>query len=492
MKKKPKKKPEMTTEDRLYQEMIEAEALVEAYEKDNLIEIFNTEKMPANPPQAELLEAWTERKYKIFTYTGSNRLGKTTILSVVCISLMAGKWLWSGEKIWFPHSHSRKLRIVGQDWEKHVKTVLTPELRKWWPANRPVKIKKNQVGAEALWTDLITGSTLEIVSNKQEAELHEGWYGDFIGYDEPPKRDIRVANSRGLIDRLGRELFCMTLLKEAWVDREIIKARNEDGSPDRTVFNVHGVISDNIGYGITEEGVEQYAKALTEDQKKARLDGIPSYMQGLIYPQFKREVHLKPRFVIPTHWVVDIAIDIHPRVRQAVLFMATNPQGLRYLIDEIWEYGDGTWLGDEIVRRINRGAYRINRIVIDPLSKGDANQEGGTTFSKIANVLARHDLVLGVASKDKASGFLEVKTNLKSPNDEPTLFIFDDLTVTTMEIEGYMYLDKGENKGKPMDKDDHFMENLYRLCLLNTQYSSPEEDNVQEWQGPTSTGRYTV
>ena len=86
----------------------------------------------------------------------------------------------------------------------------------------------------------------------------------------------------------------------------------------------------------------------------------------------------------------------------------------------------------------------------------------------------------------------KVKTNLMSPNGEPTMFFFEDLVRTIMEIEGYMYMDKGDDKGKPQDKDDHFCENLYRLCLLNTQYIPPEEEYEEEWEDDKPAGRYTV
>ena len=76
------------------------------------------------------------------------------------------------------------------------------------------------------------------MSNNQDSDVFEGWDGDLIVWDEPPKRNIRVACARGLIDREGRELYNMTLLKEAWISQEVIKATNEDGSPDkRLVLN---------------------------------------------------------------------------------------------------------------------------------------------------------------------------------------------------------------------------------------------------------------
>lgn len=438
----------------------------ETYKEANLIEFFNR----PNPKQRLLLDAWKNPQYKIFTFTGGNRMGKTTIGSIICFSVMFGYWPWDGERIDFPHSRPRRVRLVGQDWEKHVKTVVEPALHKWWPKSRPKKTSKNNVGAEAFWKDLATGSTLEIMSNKQESDMFEGWDGDLVYYDEPCRRDIRVANARGLVDRKGRELFCMTLLKEAWIDQEVIRARTEDGRPDLTVFNVHGNIYDNVGYGIDQEGVDQFKKALKPEEIQARLHGVPSYMSGLVLPQFNRQMHLVERFRIPINWPVDVAIDIHPRKQQAVLFMATDPRNDRYVFWEIWEHGDGPYIAEQIVRVIKYYGLRANRFVIDPLAKGDLNMQN-TTFDKIAAVLARYGWVLEIASKDKQSGIIEVKTHLKGPNNRPSLFIFDDLIRTIVEIEGWMY---DAETQKPQKENDDMMENLYRLCLLDTEYVDPD------------------
>ena len=435
-----------------------------SYRTDNLIEFFDR----PNPLQAKLLKAWEDPSYKVFTFTGGNRIGKTTIGGIIAIATCIGFYPWNGQELIFPHRKPRKIRYIGQDWERQIKAVVIPELEKWWPKKRLLKKKKNSIGIEATWKDEKTGSTIEVLSNGQDSELHEGWSGDLIIYDEPPKRDIRVANARGLIDRKGRELFCMTLLKEAWVDREVIKAVNEDtGRPDLSVFNVHGDIYENIGYGITKEGVRQFAKTLTEDEKDARLRGIPSYMSGLVYPKYDRATHLVERFQIPLDWIVDVAIDIHPRAPQAILFCATAPNGARYLINEIWAHGDGTWVGQEIVRCARMSQYRIGTIIVDPLAKGDSNNPN-TVFDKIAWELWQYGHTLNTASKDKNSGILEVKKHLHGPNQEPSIYIFDDMVRTIMEIEGYMY---DKETQKPKKEDDHMMENLYRLLLLNTEWT---------------------
>jgi len=300
-------------------------------------------------------------------------------------------------------------------------------------------------------------------------------------YDEPPRRDIRVAAARGLIDRGGFELYACTLLKEAWVAQEIIKARLPDGRPDPSVYNVHATIEDNIGYGITRENVDQFAKMLTEDEKDARLRGVPSYMSGLVYPQFQRDIHLKPRFRVPLDWPVDIAIDTHPRKPHSVLFMATSPRGFKYCIHEIREHGDGKSIAESVVRLVQWGVYRVNKVIIDPLSKGDSN-ETDTTFEKASDVFARHGMYLETASKNKDAGILSVKEYLKSENNEASLFFFDDLVYTIKEIEGLMWeVDPNSEKEKAQKVDDDMMEDLYRLILLGTEYTravEAEEDEV--------------
>jgi len=264
-----------------------------------------------------------------------------------------------------------KVRWIGPDWEKGIKGIIVPEIKKNWPKDIPVESKKNHIGVEAYWNDPNGMFQLEIMSNMSESDVFEGWSGHLIVWDEPPKRANRVAAARGLIDVNGRELFCMTLLKEAWINKDVIKATLkatlEDGTPDPSVFNVHGEIQDNVGYGLTQKGVDEFAKKLTNEEKDARLKGVPSYLTGLVL-NLDREIHVKKRFDIPHHYMVNIAIDIHPSKPQHVLFQAIDPNNNKFLIFEIVGHGDGDWVGNEIVKKIDRYKLRVHRIIIERLS----------------------------------------------------------------------------------------------------------------------------
>lgn len=447
------------------------------YIRENRLEFFSGKGlMEPNPLQAKLLGAWKKPEKKVFLITGGNRIGKTTINTIITFSVLFGKFLWNNEEIPFPHSLPRKVRYIGQDWEKHIQQVVVPTLHKWWPLNRGLTTKKNNVGAETYWVDEQTGGTLEVMSNKQEPELHEGWEGDLVVYDEPPRRSIRVANARGLVDRCGRELFGATLLNEAWISREVINARNPDGTPDTSVFHVNGVIWDNLNYGLTEEGIKQFAKTLDENGKQARLFGIPSYMSQLVYPQFNRDLHIKKRpKALPLDWILDIAIDFHPSKPWAVLFIATDSRGFKYIVDEIHENGSWKAIGEQIIRCVKRMELRVNQIIIDPLSKGDPqsdlNEE--SVFEKMQGLFRAYGYSLHVASKDKDGGIHIVQNLLMSENEMPVLFFMNNLKRVIYEIEGYMT----DENGKPLKEDDDMMENLYRLALLDTQYVAPEDED---------------
>ena len=433
------------------------------YQQDNAIEYFTR----PNPPQRKLLEAWGKEQYKVFTFTGANRIGKTTIATIIGIATMRGFWPWDNTPLVFPHKDPRKIRYIGQAWETHIKTVVEPALKRWWPKAVPVETKKNNQGIDAVWRDKKTGSTLEILSNNQDSDTFEGWEGDLVIYDEPPSRDNRIACARGLVDRRGRELFVATLLKEAWIHREIIRMKDADGRPDPSVFNVHAEIDENIGFGLTQEGVDQFDKSLRADERQARLKGIPSYMSTLVWGKFDREVHIKEDFKIPLDWIVDVQIDFHPAKPWYIQFLATDKRNFKYVCHEIVEKGNPKYIAEKIIRHFKQNMLRPGVIQIDPLAKGDPNADDDTVYEKLFNIFASHGFVLETASKDKENGITAINDWLLTENEMPCLFFFRSCKHTIQQVEDYMY---DPDTLKPSKEDDDMCECLYRHGLLNTQW----------------------
>lgn len=444
-----------------------------SYVEKNRLLFFNK----PNPAQAQLLEAWEDETYKVFTFTGANRIGKTTIGVILALSVVFGRYLWKDTPVVGINQRlPRRVRYVGQGWETHIKAVVEPMIRMWWPATRPVETRKNNQGVDYVWKDALTGSTLELMSNSQESSVFEGWAGDLVVYDEPPRRDVRVACARGLIDRRGRELFCATLLKEAWLHREVVKAVTPDGRADGSVFNINSDISVNVGFGLSQEGVDQFSKTLSESEKEARLHGKPSYMATLVCPRFNRTVHVKDRFKVPVDWVVDVSIDFHPSKPWAVVFLATARNQLKYVVHEIQMHGNPTALADEIIRVCKTHTLRIGRITIDPLAKGGEDNQIDV-YSQVSDRLAAHGYLLETASKDKDVGISILNSLLFTENEMPGLYFFRDCVNTITQLEDWMY---DPETFKPSKEKDDFCECLYRLALLNTEWFDEQSLRVED------------
>jgi len=453
-------------------------------------------------------------------YTGgliNHNSAKTTTWVWLAIATMFGYYPWdSSIKLKFPHKQPRKIRVVGQDWGVHIKTVVVPALEEWWPKSRKVEKKKNNEGIDYFWKDVKTGSTLEIMSNGQRADLFEGWNGDLVIDDEPSSREIRVACARGLVDRSGREYFGMTLLKEAWVQKEVVRATNEDGTPDTSVFGVNADILNNVSvcnecgdyidrfedrdtgtvgicpkcgevtnykrFGLTMDGVRQFEKTLSPDEREARLRGKPSYLSSLIW-NIDRRIHIKPRFKngIPLDWIIDVLIDFHPSKPWAISFYATEPRGFHWQVAEIWDHGNSKAMAERILKVLIDNSLRVGGIWIDPLAKGDVNSgyTDETVFQIMSDVFASHDIYLQVASKDKDNGIKLVEEMLMSENEMPSLFFFSDLKKSIEQIENYVIDPKTL---KPSKVEDDFCENLYRYALINRQWEEEVEDGTEYYR----------
>ena len=237
--------------------------------RDNKADLFNTSDLPANPKQREILLSWNDMGKSIFSFTGANRSGGTVLGTILSMATLFGEWPWNGEKLNFHHNQPRKVRIVGMNW-RHVELILVPTMEAWWPEDRPFKSKKNQMGVIANWTDVKTGSVLEFISSNSGIDQFEDWQGDLVYYSGIPRREVRIACALGLVPLMGKEFFASHVTGvRPWFSQDVLN------SLSTKVFNVHVSIRDNVGYGLTEEGVSQFEAMLTAEEKMERIDGIP-------------------------------------------------------------------------------------------------------------------------------------------------------------------------------------------------------------------------
>lgn len=405
---------------------------------------------------------------KLRCFLGGNRSGKTTAGAIETISYALG------ERPFYPISSPfrytgkpAKIRIWGEDYTNHIGQVIVPKLKEWIPKNKIISTKKNQQGIPTYWEikHLEGVSTIEILSYEQDPSKAEGWDGDLVWYDEPPPRGHFIASERGLIDRRGRSLITMTPIKEAWIYDEIYL--QSDGKR----YSVFIVDMDENPY-LSEEDKQAFLDKLTDEEKTARKEGKFQHLTGLIYKEFNPQYHVIEPFELKEEdysWYE--AVDPHPRTPHAVLWLAVARDGTKYVVDEYFKHGTVEELARDIYTK--RRGKRIVRGIIDPISVG-LDPITGTTLQK---ELLDRGLFYEEASKDLTAGILRVKQALTLRNGRSEIYFFSTCERTLWEIKRYIWdewkgtsKDTRDPKPKPKDKDDHMMECLYRLLLLEPQF----------------------
>lgn len=465
-----------------------ADNLIRKYEESNKLLFFGHPgkghlgkygKWEPTRPQNLALKEFTNPIRETILYEGGNRGGKTFLLTCLSLAALKGYFPWEPKEnqgwLWklFGWKPPISIRIVGQDWKKHIAGVLVPRMDELIPDSWGLEASKMGELATSQYYDPEFHGKISIVSNNSESSDLEGWEGHFCCYDEPPTRENRVACARGLADHNGKEFFSMTLLKEPWIENEVMNAVDEEGNADLGVYTVHTTIYDNKGHGLNQAGIDSFSKKLTEEEKKVRLLGESVFKAGKILniDKAKHVMDATPEDIRP-HWLIDVQVDYHPSKPQFILFLATDESNFKYVCHTIMGHGDGLWIADQIVKARNRYCMRIEAVYADPLSKSGGLNFAETEYDKMERGLAKFNLPLYSAGKLKASkedGIIRVNSMLNTLNKMVQLKFFKTCGYAIKQCMGWM----NDDQGKPSKVDDDYPECLYRACLLDTEYYPP-------------------
>lgn len=405
-----------------------------------------------------------------------NRFGKS---HMGCAEDVA--WLL-GERYWYPPQHpARKTPrkppvkglVVTTNLEK-VEEVWTGSTGKLWqmlPRFAVARTSKSHTGV-TVRVELKNGSTLQFYTVKQwlvDPFSAESVDYDFIHVDEPCPRDLFVGVSRGLLDRGGYVWFTLTPLTEPWIVDEF--ARRSDA------VMITGSTYDNPF--LTPGDIAEFERLLTEDERQCRIHGLPLHLAGLVYKEFDPSVHIlrdPPWDKPPRDWPIYVAIDPHPRTPHAVLFCTVSPFGKRYYYYDMFVHcgiealvkGDPAH-GVEGILPFLEGRRPV-WTKMDPLGFIEDPEDGNS----MAEEAARAGLVCEKATKALAQGILHVKQELlkRDIHGKPMIYFHPNARRTLWEIQRWCW---DERSNKPVDEDDHMMENLYRLELSGPRWIEPDK-----------------
>jgi hypothetical protein len=450
-------------------------------------------------PHFHQMEFFKQAGIKRKAVFSGNRWGKSTagIIESICWCIGYRPFFEEGNEFrtkGIP-DHGVKGLIIGADWDK-VEEIFTAEgksdaaaddetigklwkyLPKWAIDGKPHRTQKgviDRVNIISKIGDRIRRSVLyfdTVKSFKNSGLSMESSDWDFIHLDEPVPEDLWKAASRGLIDRNGSSWWLLTPLSELWMYNEMVE-KAESGSKNHW-YSVREMDDNPL---LTKEAKELYLEGLTEEERQCREKGVPLALGRMVYGNFNKSEHeivgvpfgwrkemvavdtdegnfifeiIKPPY---DQYVVCYAIDPHPQTPHAVIFLAISQSHI-IVWGEIFKKVRMKTLS-AIIKAYVEGT-RLTYTLCDSLAWQEDPETGRCLLDSM------HDAGLDPtkATKAKSSGIIDTRDMIGGSKGKK-FRVLSGCRETLREFSIYAF-DKDD---KPVDKDDHMMENLYRLVL---------------------------
>lgn len=420
---------------------------------------------------------------------GGNRSGKSTCGVVEDASFLVGHRPFYKEgnparTSLIPQGRPSKGLVIATNWDKvdEIFTSKQGEGGKLWqylPSGFVRNSPKNKNGVidtiDCHNNSLLRFSTVQSFKHDPQSVESSDW--DFIHVDEPCPEEMFIGASRGLIDRGGCAYFTLTPLSELWIHSMFFPHPGEHRELDvNQYFSLRASMRDNLS--LNEEAISLFLAGLTDDEKQCRLNGIPLSLSGLVYKEFRPDTHMyqgtphgwKSHNDPPKGYVIKVSIDPHPQTPHAILFTAVSPLGQKFIYDEVFRHCTIKELClEEILPRLE--GREVHEVLCDPTAWIEDPITGRTWADEFAN----HGVYVEKSSKALAHGILNMKEQFKRPNN---IYVNSQLARFLFEISRYSYT----KDNKPVDKDDHLMECMYRTFINEPFWYDPNhnEQPVEE------------
>lgn len=449
-------------------------------------------------------------------FSAANGVGKTQVAANVVANI-----IWPSENPYFQHDLFKKWpfpksgRIVTDP--GNISNVIKA-LKFWFPHESlgKYRTRKNNKAYESLWNS-DTGFDLEIMSYDQDPKDFEGPTLGLVWFDEPPPDAILKACISRL--RMGGIIFISAtplagsahLYDTFATGKTTIELEGPNGErmiyvrPVRYVeADVWSACKDIPGTRghLTKTDILKMIAEYDEDDKQARIYGKFQHLIGLVFKQWSRKVHvIKPFPVTHIDYEVWEMLDPHPRNPDAILWVAIDKYGRKFVVDEL--YVPVSNVG-ELAFKIKQKAsqYRVTRRIADP-SAFVVNQHDEDGLSLADRLSKNHGLTYEIGTKQRtqanerikeALAYHEMNGHIITP---PELYVFENCQRMIWEIEHWRWdewtgktADKRNRKETPIDKDDHMIEDLGRCLIQEPMFHPyvPPADRYNDSQGGSHDG----
>lgn len=452
----------------------------------------------------EFINAFASGENFIVLYSAANGVGKTA----TCANILAHLFWNTGENPYFngklfkDWQFLKRGRIVSNP--TNVEKNIIPELKDWFPEGK-YRTGKGNKKFESIWKTN-NGWDFDIMTYEQDITEFEGVTLGWIWFDEPPPEAIfKACVSRlrrgGIIFIGATPLAGSAYLYDSFAkgNYEVEMKSSETGAIVKYERKVAYIEAD-IESACREHGVRGHLRhadiqniiaEYSEDEKQARIYGKFQHLVGLIFKAFSRKVHvIKPFNIDLKNYAVYEFLDPHPRNPDATMWVAVDKNGTKYVVDELFVKVSNT---DELSAKIKNKAsqYRVVRRMCDPSAfiVNQHDQDGKSLAMRLSdNGLSYLEATKSRAMSDRriedALSYVEVNGYMMKA---PEVYIFETCARTIFELEHYRWQEltgkAASTKNapdKPVDKDDHMIENLGRALFNEIAYFAPIKESPHE------------
>lgn len=400
------------------------------------------------------------------------------------------------------------IRIIGPDLSQWLAKVMLPKLRKLIP---PVALWKGNFdkaydGRERKLR-FANGSWWDFLTHDMDVDAFAGADLDRAHFDEEPEGEPgkqRYEETLGrLVDRDGEVRWTLTpLLGLSFAYYEL--TANDVPRVDEEVVVVTGDIDHNPH--LSEKGRERFLKRFASDPLKlrARKSGSWVHFAGLIYDEFRDDVHVVPDrdpprsqtpagpgpLVVPLYAAIDPGINKDHQMALVMAFVEELEDG-RELIEVFHTHKFANGVVEDMANHYHAvlGALdaRTRWTVIDPAAQNRSVQTGRS----IQWEFQRHKVHTILGQNARIAGFNAVKERL-APKDadgsplQPTLVIQASCADLIDEIKTYRWKKpRGQTqdapRAEPIKINDDLLDAMrYLVMSLPQKGRVPDEADLDD------------
>lgn len=287
----------------------------------------------------------------------------------------------------------------------------------------------------------------------QGREAMQGDAVRLIVFDEEPPEDVFNEARMRLLDQAGRIILSMTPLKGlTWVYDKIASVPNTRNQKSFWIHTRHNP-------WLPPERLEDVFNGLSNAEAAARAEGRFIALEGLVWPQWSRALHVCEAFEVPEDWPRYRVIDFGTRNPTAVLWGALSPDDVLYLYREHYEAEKTLAHHAEVMKRYT-----------EPISQTWADPKHPQLMLDLVDT---HGIDCEKANKDVRLGIDVVARRLHGVDVEGKrvvgLQVFDTLVNFIREIENYIWdpatQGRADQREQPLKKHDHLMDDLRYMCV---------------------------